>query len=276
MWKGIAWLMLLYGLLVTAAVVDAGDKKQGLAQMFSSWQQNYAALKERMQADGIEAPPVARFDGHDPLVAISGKATTELMDDGQEGWLEWTPDRETAPIDLLGLMLRPGPPDANALAMDMRASYDGQVVVGVMERDGSSYTVFPERLEREWTHYEFPLVLMTLSDDSEDENGQLDVDQLESVLIGYLDTKQGTTAEDGPRVIEIDEVHFQRVSDNPMFPDFRPGMGEGGPGGGPGRRNGEEGPGMGQGDGPPPGQGRQRPRERLRDRIDQRQEGSGQ
>ncbi|MCB1218031.1 hypothetical protein KDL44_11600 [bacterium] len=277
MWKGLAWLMLLYGLLATAAAVDAGDKQKGLNEMLGSWTTSFAELKERMAADGIEAPPMQRFEGHDPLAAASSGASLEISEDGNESWLDWTPARGRAQLDLLGLMLRPGPPDANGLALELRGSYTGQVVIGVLERDGSNYTVFPERLETDWTGYEIPLDVLTLGDDSEDENERLDVEQIEAVIIGYIDLPE-RGKEEGPRVISIDNLNFRRFRDNPLFPDFErgPALGEGGagPGGGPGMRDGAGGPGMGEGEGPLPGEG-QRPRDRLREKLKQRREDAG-
>ena len=257
MWKGIAWLMLLYGLLATAVVVDSGDRQKGMQAMFGSWQQNYAALRQRCEAEGILPPHVANFERFEPLVALSGKASMDIADDGQNAWLDWTPDRASAPLDLLGIMLEPGPPDANALSFRMRANYDGQVIVGVMERDGSSYTVFPESLEADWTHYEFALDSLNLSEDSEDENGHVDVEQLDTVLVGYLNTKAGTPRDAENRVISIDDVLFKHIGDNPLFPDFEPGPGMGRP------PDGAEGPMR-------PGE---RMRGRIRDKIDERRNG---
>ncbi len=260
MWKGIAWLMLLYGLLVSAAAIDAAEKQQGMGEMFASWQQNYAALKEHMEQDGIQPPHVARFDGHDPLAAVSSHATVAINDDGVQAWLDWTPDRQTAKLDLLGLLVSPGPPEANGLALRLRANYEGQVIIGVMEADGSSYMVFPERLELDWTQYEMPLDALVLSDDSEDENGQLDVDQVDTVLIGYLEVSARGEVDAEQRVISIDDVFFREFHDNPLFPDFQRGPGPDGMGG-PG--------------GPPPGAGMEgeRPRDRMRERIKDRLEG---
>jgi hypothetical protein len=259
MWKGLSWLMLLYGLLVTAAAMDVGDKQKGMAAMFGSWMQNYTEMKERAAADGIAPPHIARFDGVQPWAAVSEGASLELQDDGSNAWLDWTPRRGSSPIDLLGILLSPGPPDANGLALRIRANYDGQIVVGVMEEDGSSYNIFPEPLELQWTQYEFPLDGLTLSDDSEDENGQLDVEQVDTVLLAYLDMQDGVVRDAETRVISVDDVHFRLIRDNPLFPDFD------GPGGGAGN---------GMDDPPPDGQmPRERMKGRLKERIKDRMDG---
>ena len=240
MWKGLAWLMLLYGLLATAAAVDAGDRQRGLQEMFTSWQQANQALRERTESAGINPAPVLRFDGHDPLVAVSGAAEAVVVDDGENAWLEWTPDRNQARLDLLGLLIAAGRPGDNGLALRLNANYKGQVIIGVMESDGSSYMVFPERLPGDWTSYEFPLDTMELGDDSEDENGRLDPEQVDMVLIGYLDVQDGGQGEAESRVISVDDVMLGSFRDNPLFPDFRPGAGgpdgPAGPGGPEGRR----------------------------------------
>lgn len=254
MWKGLSCLMLIYGLLVTAAAMDVGDKQKGMAAMFGSWQRNYTQMKEQAAAEGIAPPHIARFEEMEPWAAISDGASLELMDDGANAWLDWTPNRATSPIDLLGILLSPGPQDANGLALRLRANYDGQIVVGVMERDGSSYNIFPEPLELQWTQYEFPLDGLTLSDDSEDENGQLDVEQVDTVLLAYLDMQDGVVQDAPTRVISIDDVHFRRILDNPLFPDFD------GPGG-PDRRGGPDGE-MRESEA-----GRMRPGERIREKI---------
>lgn len=255
MWKSIAWLMLVYGLFATAVAVDAGDKQRGMGAMYTGWQRNYEALKQRMERNGIQPPPVARFTGHDPLAACSANAMLEAQSDGNMAWLDWNPDRSTAKLDLLAIMLSPGPPEANALQLRMRANYEGQLVIGVMEEDGSSYVVFPERIGTDWTDYQIPLGVLTLSEESEDENGQLDMDQIESVLLGYLELPAAGPQDPEVRVISIAEVLFRPVHDNPLFPDFRPGQ----------RRQ----------DGPSPGRpGMQRPRGEMRERMKERIEGS--
>ncbi|MEZ5339359.1 MAG: hypothetical protein R3F46_14000 [bacterium] len=76
------------------------------------------------------------------------RSQLEIQEDGDESWLDWTPARGRAQLDPLGLMLRPGPPDANGLALETARSYNGQVG-GDRGRAGAgwqqSYTVFPER-----------------------------------------------------------------------------------------------------------------------------------
>ncbi|MEZ5339360.1 MAG: hypothetical protein R3F46_14005 [bacterium] len=50
MWKGLAWLMLLYGLLATAAAVDAGDKQKGTESRCSAV--DHQLLKRAERAHG--------------------------------------------------------------------------------------------------------------------------------------------------------------------------------------------------------------------------------
>lgn len=91
------------------------------------------------------------------------------------------------------------------LGVWLRADRQTIVVLGVVEKDGSAYSL-PVQLEpNRWKRVEEPFASLTLSSDSRDENGRLDLDQAATLIVadacGFL---PGAT---GPRTLWIEDYH---------------------------------------------------------------------
>jgi hypothetical protein len=71
---------------------------------------------------------------------------------------------------------------------------EATVIISMKERDGSEYTQFIELTAGdELQPYEFDLASFTLSDDSQDENGQLDLTQVKELSIADVSVLSGKT-----------------------------------------------------------------------------------
>lgn len=57
------------------------------------------------------------------------------------------------------------------------------LVLGLIERDGSGYQYVVQTPLNKWTFVEVPFISFNLSDDSKDENGRLDPDQVSMILV---------------------------------------------------------------------------------------------
>ena len=104
----------------------------------------------------------------------------------------------------LPLTVRNSPP-VNRLSFWIRATQrQANVYVGAHERDDSDYgTIFSVEPGEGWKHVEVDMSTFVLGDDSQDENGRLDFDQITNVAIADVSAFMGGS---GPNVLLIDEV----------------------------------------------------------------------
>ena len=91
------------------------------------------------------------------------------------------------------------------------------VVLGLVERDGSSYMHAVRTLPGEWLHMEARFAAFGLSDDSKDENGRLDLEQVGTLVIA--DAGGFLPGADGERTLCIDEYE---VTGDIKAPDPKP------------------------------------------------------
>jgi len=104
----------------------------------------------------------------------------------------------------LPLTVRNSPP-VNRLSFWVRATQrQANVYVGAHERDGSDYgTMLSLEPGDGWKHVAVDMSTFVLGDDSQDENGRLDFDQITNVAIADVSAFMGGS---GPNVLLIDEV----------------------------------------------------------------------
>lgn len=72
---------------------------------------------------------------------------------------------------------------ATTLDLAIKCSHDGTFFVAIEEKDGSRYNMKVDLLLGDWKSFSWPLSAFTLADDSQDENGKLDPDQIKQITI---------------------------------------------------------------------------------------------
>jgi len=97
---------------------------------------------------------------------------------------------------------------AKSVSFWARASRSGMFGLGFIEKDGSNYFTTFRALADEWQQVTCDLADMQLAPDSKDENGALDVDQVQ--LMGLIDiealTVQNAEVKEPQRTLWVDEV----------------------------------------------------------------------
>ena len=88
-----------------------------------------------------------------------------------------------APKKLAGIIRQVSGLTGGGIRLRLRTDTPTAVVVGCIERDGSSYMRVVQTVGGRWTTFEAPFSAFVLSDDSKDENGRLDLDQVGTVVI---------------------------------------------------------------------------------------------
>ena len=80
------------------------------------------------------------------------------------------------------------------------------IVLGLVERDNSGYTNVVRTLPGEWLLVETPFSAFNLSEDSKDENGRMDLDQVGTILI--IDAGGFLPGAEGERTLWVDEYEL--------------------------------------------------------------------
>jgi hypothetical protein len=97
---------------------------------------------------------------------------------------------------------------ARGLDLWLKTSADGTYILNLEEKDGSRYDMKIElRAADGWKSFSFPLADFVLADDSKDENGRLDAEQIKQVLIADATGLLGGAGADAV-TLWIDEVLF--------------------------------------------------------------------
>jgi hypothetical protein len=89
---------------------------------------------------------------------------------------------------------------ATTLDLSLKSSHDGTFLVTLEEKDGSRYNKKVDLLLGDWKSFSWPLSEFTLAEDSQDENGKLDADQIKQITISDVTTLLGAG--------EADQVHL--------------------------------------------------------------------
>ena len=102
-------------------------------------------------------------------------------------------------------------PDARSLRFSLKITEPTNAVYGVREADGSEYQSFCYVPGGAWQQIALDLSELVLAQGGDDENGQLDVDQIEAVMVGDLANLQGEVGEAlgqkmGQQTLWLDDV----------------------------------------------------------------------
>ena len=89
---------------------------------------------------------------------------------------------------------------ATALDLSVKASHDGTYFVAIEEKGGARYNKKLDLLLGDWKSYSWKLSDFTLAEDSRDDNGKLDPDQIKQITIADVTALMGGN--------EADEVHL--------------------------------------------------------------------
>jgi hypothetical protein len=208
-YKWLAVAALIYGLIAAAAIVAPRT-------MLTVAALDLAALGQDWRESG---PPIPFYDfeapGPLPLTRPEGSAEVVPVGGGNHV-LRWEPPADV-PLAFLGLPLSAPEPTTEALAVRLRSEPPAQLIVGLREEDGSAYiTELPAGPD--WQTHLIPLADMQPAPRTQDENGQLDVDQVTAVFIargeprGPRQRRRGREAlpppQQQPLVIELDDLGF--------------------------------------------------------------------
>jgi hypothetical protein len=89
---------------------------------------------------------------------------------------------------------------AVSLELSLKASHDGTYIVALEEKGGARYNKKVDLLLGDWKSYSWKLSDFTLAEDSRDDNGKLDADQIKQLTIADVTPLMGG--------LEADEVHL--------------------------------------------------------------------
>jgi hypothetical protein len=151
-----------------------------------------------------ETPRVNLFDA--PL-AIDADAAPE----GGKRSMKMTYTRQAAKIQgLIRDVEKVDLKKATGLELALKTSHDGTFIVSVKEKDESRYqAMFELKAADGWKKLSYPFTTLAKADDSTDENGKLDADQIKEVSIADVTTLLGGGAGAGVEaVLRVDEVRF--------------------------------------------------------------------
>lgn len=96
---------------------------------------------------------------------------------------------------------------AATLDLWMKSSHDGTYFVTIEEKDGSRYNRKVDLLLGDWKFFSWKLTDFTLAEDTQDENGKLDADQIKQISVVDVSTMMGGT-EAAEAHLWIDQVLF--------------------------------------------------------------------
>jgi hypothetical protein len=156
------------------------------------WSETQIDGRRAVRLDSFEVSPLQ-------WLALAGQGLTIDYDDEQkaEGDLSLRLQYDLPPGKILGILTAPTGPDLTGLTclrVWLMSEVEATVIISMKERDGSEYTQFIELAAGdELQPYEFDLASFTLSDDSQDENGRLDLTQVKELSIADVSVLSGKT-----------------------------------------------------------------------------------
>jgi hypothetical protein len=80
---------------------------------------------------------------------------------------------------------------AVSIDLSVKASHDGTYFVAIEEKGGARYTMKIDLLLGDWKTYSWKLSDFTLAEDSRDDNGKLDPDQIKQITIADVTALMG-------------------------------------------------------------------------------------
>ena len=151
-----------------------------------------------------ETPRINLFDA---AVAVDADASPG----GGRQSLKMTYTRKAAKIQgLLRNLEKVDVKKATGLELALKTSQDGTFMVSVQEKDGSRYQKMVELKAADgWKKFSWAFKDLALADDSQDENGKLDADQIKEIsLADITPVLPGCAGIGAEAVLRVDEVRF--------------------------------------------------------------------
>ncbi len=207
MWKWLAVASVLWGVFSLLTVLAPRSLALTAALDFQ-------ALGEAWRSEG-PPPSMHDFETHQPPPFTIPESRTELAVEGDGNrYLVWSLPAG-GPAAMLGLPLAPAADLGDELALRVRSRGLEQLFVGVRERDGSIYTA-PVEVNADWREQKLSLRRLKLSPRTPDENGELDPDQINGIIIAAVQPAGPERPGRGPRrpqppperpaVVELDDI----------------------------------------------------------------------
>ena len=202
--------------LISVAVALGFGIGFALAQNQPAAPQDVAAIEFGFDAD---TTPWTALDDT-AVLSITHEADEIKAGTGALKW-EFTPAAGKMP-GLVAAQTAPAP-DARSMSVWVRSSVACVIAVGLMEAGGARYVTAAYCPPNEWQHLEVALTDFLLSDDTADDNNQLDADQiagcmildLAAMLIQEPGAEQFVGLTAAPRTILVDDL---RISSQQVAP----------------------------------------------------------
>ena len=106
----------------------------------------------------------------------------------------------------LGLAIN-APKAPAVLVLDIKANYNGIIIVGIRERDGSIYVAQQQLVKDLDDRLKIPLDSLRLSDRTVDENGRLD---FQDIAVVFADPHVGPAARRrGETITQLDNIQLK-------------------------------------------------------------------
>lgn len=224
MWKWLAVAALVYGLLGLGVVLVPSPRAPSV--MAQDWQAMLRSLEQEPIPGGPpgsglppvkpgmppspEPPQVLDFEQPQPLFATRPGQQAEVAQqpDGNH-FLRWKPAPGRERFAVLIVPWRPAKREASALTLRLRADHVTQVIIGLREGDGSVYSV-ERSTTLEWRELVLPLNELHLGPRYTDENGKLDLDQVqELIIVHFARWQEREPATAAPNTVELDDIRLR-------------------------------------------------------------------
>ena len=186
-----------------AAPQTTGVAKSGKVHLVDTFE----SPSIRWMPVGFEIAETPRITLFDVPVAIDPVAGP----DGGKQSLKVTYTRQAAKLQgLLRNLEKVDLKKATALELSLKTSHDGTFMVSIQEKDGSRYQKVVELKAADgWKKLSLPFATLELAQDSQDENGKLDADQIKEISLADITTVLGGGAGAGvENLFHVDEVRF--------------------------------------------------------------------
>ena len=172
-----------------------------------------AALAVALSGVAGAQPPVAEwlFDGDvdgfactDQMAQVTSTDDENIVRENDNGVLEVSYIPLSDGLQALVGQVTGGLTGGNSLRGHIRTTAQTVILVGLVEADGSGYHASFTSLPGRWQEIALDFTEFTLGEDNTDENGQLDPDQVEAVVIADAVAMLATLAQQAPFLIAPD------------------------------------------------------------------------
>lgn len=224
MWRWLAIAATAYGLLGLAMMLAPRTYLPRTA--VQDWQEILRSLQQEpgpAMPPGTGPPPGAQWNPgikplepqptldfelpQTPFITRPELQAETALQPGGNHYLHWTPAPGTKGLAALILPWRPIYSMPRKLQLKLRADRATPVIIGLRERDGSVFSA--ERVTtRDWHEVVLPLNQLHLGPRMSDENGRLDLDQVQELVMVHF----GREPEDqtrSPVTIDVDNIELR-------------------------------------------------------------------